>query len=62
VRRHTGRQLTVDEAKTFVSHPNLSVVNAQAAALSLHSWNNTSEEWLRLQACLVLLAERRRGR
>ena len=61
VRRHTGRQLTVDQAKTIVSHPNISVVKAQAAALSLHSWNNTPEEWLRLEACLVLIAERRRG-
>jgi hypothetical protein len=59
--QHTGRQLTVDEAKTFVSHPNISVVKAQAAALSLHSWNNTPEEWLRLEACLVLIGERRRG-
>ena len=60
-RRHTGREITVDQAKTLVSHPNLSVVKAQAAALSLHPWNNTPEEWLRLEACLVLIAERRRG-
>ena len=61
VRRHSGRQLTVDEARTYVSHPNISVVKAQAAALSLHSWGNTPEEWLRLEACLVLIEERRRG-
>jgi hypothetical protein len=61
VRRHTGRQLSVDDAKTLVSHPNISVVRAQAAALSLHPWGNTPEEWLRLEACLVLIAERRRG-
>ena len=61
VRQHTGRQLTVDQAKTIVSHPNISVVKAQAAALSLHPWNNTPEEWLRLEACLVLIEERRRG-
>ena len=60
-RRHTGRELTVDEAKTLVSHPNISVVKAQAAALSLHPWNNTPQEWLRLEACLALIAERRRG-
>jgi hypothetical protein len=60
-RQHTGRQLTVDEAKTFVSRPHISVVKAQAAALSLHSWNNTPEEWLRPEACLVLIGERRRG-
>ena len=62
VRQHTGRQLTVDQAKTFVSHPNISVVKAQAAALSLHPWNNTPEERLRLEACLVLIEERQRGR
>jgi hypothetical protein len=61
VRRHTGRQLTVGQAKTLVSHPNISVVKAQAAALSLHPWGNTPEEWLRLEACLVLIEERRRG-
>ena len=35
VRRHTGRELTVDQAKTIISHPHISVVKAQAAALSL---------------------------
>jgi hypothetical protein len=62
VRRHTRRELTPDQAKTLVSHPNISVVKAQAAALSLHPWGNTPEEWLRLEACLVLIEERRRGR
>ena len=61
VRRHAGRQLSVDQAKTHVSHPNISVVKAQAAALSLHPWNNTPDEWLRLEACLVLIEERRRN-
>jgi hypothetical protein len=28
----------------------------------LHPWLNTPEEWLRLEACLVLIEERRRGR
>ena len=54
VRRHTRRELTPDQAKTLVSHPNISVVKAQAAALSLHPWANTPEERLRLEACLVL--------
>ena len=36
------------------------VVKAQAAALSLHPWGNTPGEWLRLEACLVLIEERRR--
>jgi hypothetical protein len=58
---HTRRELTPDQAKNLVSHPNISVVKAQAAALSLHPWGNTPEEWLRLEACLVLIEERRRG-
>jgi hypothetical protein len=37
------------------------VLKAQAAALSLHSWCNTPQEWLQLEACLVLIEERRRG-
>ena len=61
VRRHTRRELTPDQAKSLVSHPNISVVKAQAAALSLHPWGNTPEEWLRLEACLVLIEERQRG-
>jgi hypothetical protein len=62
VRRHTRRELPPDQAKTLVSHPNISVVKAQAAALSLHPWGNTPEEWLRLEACLVLIEERQRAR
>ena len=62
VRRHTRRELTPDQAKTLVSHPNISVVKAQRVALSLHPWGNTPEEWLRLEACLVLIEERRRTR
>jgi hypothetical protein len=38
----------------------LSVLKAQAAALSLHPWLNTPAEWLQLEACLVLIEERRR--
>jgi hypothetical protein len=45
VRRHTRRELPPDQAKTLVSHPNISVVKAQATALSLHPWGNTPEEW-----------------
>lgn len=62
VRLHTRRELTVAEARTLVVSANLSVLKAQAAALSLHPWLNTPEEWLQLEACLVLIEERRRGR
>jgi hypothetical protein len=61
VRKHTGRKLTVEEAAQYVS-PGQSetVTRNQACALSLHSWSNTATDWLRLEACLVLLANNRR--
>jgi hypothetical protein len=61
VRKHTGRQLTLDEAAQYVS-PSQSdtVTRNQARALSLHSWLNSASDWLRLEACLVLLADKRR--
>jgi hypothetical protein len=61
VRQHTGRELTVKEAAQYVS-PSQSdrVTRNQACALSLHSWLNSATDWLRLEACLVLLAHQRR--
>jgi hypothetical protein len=61
VRLHTRRELTVAEARGLVISANLSVLKAQAAALSLHPWLNTPEEWRQLEACLVLIEERRRN-
>jgi hypothetical protein len=61
VRHHTRRELTPAEARRLVVSANLSVLKAQAAALSLHPWLNTPQEWLQLEACLVLIEERRRG-
>ena len=61
VRQHTRRELTIAEARSLVASANLSVLKAQAAALSLHSWNNTPTDWLRLEACLVLIEERHRN-
>ena len=61
VRKHTGGKLTVEEAAQYVS-PGQSdtVTRNQACALSLHSWSNSGTDWLRLEACLVLLADKRR--
>ena len=61
VRKHTGRELTIEEAAQFVS-PGQSdtVTRNQACALSLHSWLNSATDLLRLEACLVLLADKRR--
>src|SRR5262245_16969093 len=55
-RQHTGRRMTVEEAAEFVSpHQPRQITRNQALALSLHTWNNTTTDWLRLEACLVLL-------
>ena len=61
VRKHTGGHLTIEEAARYVS-PSQSetVTRNQACALSLHSWLNSATDWLRLEACLVLLADKRR--
>jgi hypothetical protein len=61
VRKHTRREVSIAEARALVASANLSVLKAQAAALSLHPWLNTPEEWLQLEACLVLIEERRRN-
>jgi hypothetical protein len=61
VRKHTGRQLTVDEATQYVT-PSQSATTTrnQACALSLHPWSNSPTDWLRLEGCLVLLTDKRR--
>ena len=61
VRKHTGCRLTVEEAAQYV-RPGHSVTATrnQACALSLHSWSNSPTDWLRLEACIVLLADKRR--
>ena len=61
VRKHTGRRLNAEEAAQYVSPGQSdSVTRNQACALSLHSWLNSATDWLRLEACLVLLADKRR--
>ena len=61
VRKHTGCRLTVEEAAQYVSPgQSAAVTRNQARALSLHSWLNSPTDWLRLEACLVLLADKRR--
>ena len=61
VRKHTGCTLTVEEAGQYVSSSQSDTVTRnQACALSLHSWLNSETDWLRLGACLVLLADKRR--
>ena len=54
VRKHTGRQLTYAEAVKLANHRDPFLRN-MAIALSLHSWNNSPQDWLRLEAALVIL-------
>jgi hypothetical protein len=60
VRRHTGRKLSYAEACTL-ANPADPFLRNMSVALSLHAWNNTAADWLRLEASLVILAQRRRG-
>jgi hypothetical protein len=63
VRSHTGRALTVEQATQYISPSQCpTVIRNQACALSLHSWLNSATDWLRLEGCLVLLADKRRKR
>jgi len=54
VRKHTGRQLTYAEAIRLAT-PGDPFLRNMAIALSLHTWNNTAQDWLRLEAALVIL-------
>jgi hypothetical protein len=61
VREHTGRRLNAEEAAQYVNpSQSATATRNQARALSLHSWSNSPTDWLRLEACLVLLADKRR--
>jgi hypothetical protein len=62
VRRQTGRKLTYAEA-IKLANPGDPFLRNMAVALSLHSWNNTAQDWLRLEAALVIIhrkAQRRK--
>ena len=59
VRKHTGRQLTYAEA-VKLANPGDSFLRNMAIALSLHAWNNTPREWLRLEAALMIIHHRPR--
>jgi hypothetical protein len=59
VRTHTGTQLTYEQA-IELANPGDPFLRNMAVALSLHSWNNTPQDWLRLEAALVILHHRPR--
>ena len=54
VRQHTGQQLTYAEA-VKLANPGDPFLRNMAIALSLHSWDNTSQDWQRLEAALVII-------
>jgi hypothetical protein len=54
VRKHTGRQLTYEQALKLANSGDPFLRN-MAVALSLHTWSNTTQDWLRLEAALVIL-------
>jgi hypothetical protein len=60
VRKHTGGRLTYAEA-IKLANPGDPFLRDMAVALSLHSWNNTAQDWLRLEAALLILRHRPRG-
>ena len=59
VRKHTGGQLTYAEA-VKLANPGDPFLRDMAVALWLHSWNNTPQDWLRLEAALVILHHKQR--
>ena len=59
VRKHTGRTLTYAEA-VKLANPGDPFLRDMAVALWLHSWNNTPQDWLRLEAALVILHHKQR--
>jgi hypothetical protein len=58
VARHTGVTMTAADARRYANAGDPFLRN-MACALSLHTWNNTPADWLRLQAALVLLRARK---
>jgi hypothetical protein len=54
VRKHTGRKLSYAEA-VKLANPGDPFLRNMAIALSLHTWNNTPLDWLRLEAALVII-------
>jgi hypothetical protein len=59
VRKHTGQKLTYAEA-VKLADPGDPFLGSMAVALSLHSWNNSLQDWLRLEAALVIIHHRAR--
>ena len=59
VRKHTGRKLVYAEA-IKLANPADPFLRNMALALSHHAWNNTPQDWLRLEAALEIQHHRPR--
>jgi hypothetical protein len=58
VRKHTGREPLIYAEAVKLANPGDLFLRNMALALSLHSWNNTHQDWLRLEAALVIVHHR----
>lgn len=54
--------MTVIEAKAIVGNQPLSALKNMVKALSLHSWHNTAEDKLRLNAAEIIIKDARKRR
>ena len=54
--------MSLEEAKKILGRGGISShhLNNMVLALSLHSWNNTREEWQRLEAAKIVLRSRKK--
>jgi hypothetical protein len=53
VRAHTGRTLTVEEASK-IANPREPFLSNMILALNLMTWRNSAEDWLRLEAAMIV--------
>jgi len=54
-RKVSGVTLTPDQARAIVGTQPRWALRNMHRALQLHTWLNTPEEWVRLQACKMVL-------
>jgi hypothetical protein len=60
VRKRTGGAMTLEEANKLVGNQPTTCIANMTVALSLHTWNNTADDWRWLEAALVVRNHRRR--
>ena len=58
VERNLPLLKTLEEASTVVGNQPRTCIRNMVVALSLHTHSNTTEDWRRLEAALIVLAKR----